>query len=346
MKKHRIGWLVIFAWLVLYPFAFGIGAAPPGHDKVIKGAYLGQPFPGEEPELFAPGVVSTGLEELNAVFFPGGREIIWSIQYGSMRWALVGMKETGSGWTEPVVLPFSGLYSDVDACISPDGQRIWFSSNRPAPGTGNPSTDFDIWYVERTDAGWGEPVNPGPPINSSHHEFFPCEVNSGAVYFQSHRPGGPGAADIYCCRLKEGRFQPAVPLPEPINNSGFQGDTYVAPDESYAIVSTTPMGVRGWSDLFVSFRQPDGSWGELVNLGPEINSPLSENTPVVTPDGKYLFFKSRKRDNTPMGKHPLTLAELRRVALSPGNGNGDIYWVSTRVLQRLKTLRENKPPRD
>lgn len=304
--------------------------------RVLTGPYLGQAPPGETPRLFAPGIVSTGMEELNVVFFPGGREIIWSVQYGSMRWALVGMRETGSGWTAPSVLPFSGLYSDVDACVSPDGKRVWFSSNRPLTGTGEPKSDFDIWYVDRTDAGWGDPVNPGAPINSDTHEFFPCVVNDGSIYFQSRRPGGPGSADIFCCRRREGGFLPAVPLPEPINNSGFQGDTYMAPDESFAIVSTTPEGARGWSDLFISFRQADGSWGGLINLGAGVNSHLSENTPAITPDGRFLFFKSRRRLPLPSGEKRVGLEDVRRIVNAPGNGSGDLYWVSTGILKALR----------
>ncbi len=302
----------------------------------LSGSYLGQKPPGVTPVIFAPNIISSAMEELNVVFFPGGRELIYSISFGSMRWALVGMREVDSVWTKPEVLPFSGLYSDVDACISPDGSRVWFSSNRPLTGIGEPKEDFDIWYVDKTPDGWSEPVNPGAPVNSEANEFFPIIVNSGTIYFQSWREGGHGAADIYNCTFKDGVFMEAIPLPEPVNNSGFQGDTYIAPEESYAIVSTTPVGERGWSDLFISFKDEHGNWGNLINMGPGINSSVSENTPFVSTDGKYLFFKSRKRENYELGNVPITYHDIKKIFNSPGNGNGDIYWVDAKVIQDLK----------
>ena len=44
---------------------------------IPSGPYLGQDPPGLVGELFAPGVLSTELDELNAVFLPGGREVFY-----------------------------------------------------------------------------------------------------------------------------------------------------------------------------------------------------------------------------------------------------------------------------
>lgn len=312
------------------------GSKAPESQK-LSGSYLGQEPPGLFPEIFAPGIISTGMEELNLVFSPGGRELIVSVSYGSMRWALVGMKEQDGIWSEPEVLPFSGLYSDVDACISPDGTRVWFSSNRPLNNIGKPKEDFDIWYVDKTKEGWSKPLNPGPSINSKANEFFPCIVSSGAIYFQSRRESGPGSADIFRCEFKDGKFAEAIPLPSPINNDGFQGDTYVSPDESYAIISTTPDGKRGWSDLFVSFKDEHGQWSQLINMGTEVNSALSENTPFISFDGKYLFYKSRKRNDLELGQKNLNYHDLQKTFNQPGNGNADIYWVDAQIIKNLKS---------
>src|SRR5690606_5427708 len=48
------------------------------------------------------------------------------------------------------------------ACISPDGQRLYFASNRPG-GKGG----FDLYVSQRTpDGDWGRPSNLGSPVNS------------------------------------------------------------------------------------------------------------------------------------------------------------------------------------
>jgi hypothetical protein len=43
-------------------------------------------------------------------------------------------------------------------------------------------------------------------------------------------------------------------------------------------------------DIYISFREKDGSWGTAINMGDKINTPLYEQRARVTPDGKYLFF--------------------------------------------------------
>ncbi len=62
---------------------------------------------------------------------------------------------------------------------------------------------------------------------------------------------------------------------------------FIAPDGSYLLFS------RAY-DLWVSFREKDGSWSAPIKLGPEVNSPGFELCPVVSADGKYLFFTSAR----------------------------------------------------
>ena len=304
----------------------------------LTGEYLGEELPGLELKLFAPGVVSTGVNQLNAVFFPGGKEMIWSVEYDRMKWALVMMKEIDGIWAEPQVAPFSGEYSDVDAFVSDGGNRIWYASNRPLPGREEANDNFDIWYVDRLEDGWSEPKNPGEVINSSANEFFPCVTASGNIYFQSHREGGVGQADIYKSEFVDGEFAEATLLPEPINSPGFEGDTFVSPDESYAIVATTRSERPSWADIFVCFKDEDGNWGKLVNMGEEVNSPQSENTPGLSPDGKYLFLASKRRDEKELSTAKRTYKEVMDLANAPVNGSRNIYWISSEVLKPLRAL--------
>ena len=58
------------------------------------------------------------------------------------------------------------------------------------------------------------------------------------------------------------------------------GFPFIAPDGSYLLFT------RGMDQLCVSFRGPQGHWGEAISLGPELAGAL----PIVSPDGKYLFF--------------------------------------------------------
>ena len=87
----------------------------------------------------------------------------------------------------------------------------------------------------------------------------------------------------------------------------------VAHDESYLIVSI--YGRKdgfGDGDLYISFRRPDGSWSLLKNMGSAVNSDKRDFCPMVTPDGKYLFFSSKRV------------------------GEGDIFWVDAKIIEALR----------
>jgi Tol biopolymer transport system component len=333
---------LVLATSFLLTTAAGCTNAPVATDKahankmpVLSGPYLGQEPPGMTPVLFSPGIVSTGMDELNAVFLPGGKELFYSVTSGRMKWALVTMREESGRWTPPEVAPFSGVYGDVDPCVSPDGKRLYFCSNRPRSGEGDAEDNYDIWYVEKTGDGWSAAVNIGPPVNSDSNEFYPSFTGDGTIYFQSWRQGGIGETDIYRSRLTDGRYVEVECLPEPVNSAGFEGDAFIAPDESYIIVSTyRENDNHGSSDLYISFRDTAGGWSELINMGPEINSPGGENCQILSPCGKYLFFTSRRsRDDL---QTPLTYKDLQEIRNSPLNGGGDIFWVDARIIERFR----------
>jgi len=71
-------------------------------------------------------------------------------------------------------------------------------------------------------------------------------------------------------------------------------------------------------------------------MGDKINSRFHEVAPYVSPDGKYLFFCSFRPNPPPYGKHRLTYMEIKKLLDGPGNGRGDIYWVSAKIIEELK----------
>ncbi|MFZ2490573.1 MAG: ankyrin repeat domain-containing protein [Thermoanaerobaculia bacterium] len=278
---------------------------------VITGPYLGQTLPAASPHMFAPGVISTERHELNAVFTPDGKEFYFTIR-GASGWTIMTTAFRGGHWTPPKAAPFSGRWSDVDLFITADGRRLYFCSNRPLEPQGSATKDFDIWMCERTAEGWSTPVNVGAPVNSAADEFYPSVTSDGTMYVQSRRPGGPGAADIWRIRPAGARPAEAECLPSPVNSAGFEGDTLVAPDESWLIVSTSREPKSAQADLFLSLRTPSGGWAPLVKLGPEVNSPASsENCPMLSPDGRFLFFSR----------------------------GGDVYWVDAVVFTGIEVER-------
>jgi len=296
------------------------GIKPPAIEfPKLAGRYIGQKPPGPAPEIFAPGAVSTERDELNSVFTPDGREFYFAVSTGRMKWKFMVMKQGKEGWVRPQNASFSGRWSDVDLFISPDGRKLYFSSNRPAGGQGEAKKDFDIWAAERAGEGWSEPVNLGPPVNSDADEFYPAVDEKGTLYFQSQRDDSRGARDIYSAGLENGRYREVKNVGDGVNGPGSESDAYISPDGHLLIFSSNRTGGRGQGDLYISFRQ-DGSWTQARNMGPAINTPQHENCPMLSPDGRFLFF-TRK---------------------------GDIYWLDAGIIKELKggssELGGSRPP--
>ena len=291
-----------------------------------------------QPAMFAPGQISTADMELNAAFTPDGRTLYFTKRTPKLQlWTILVSTLKGNRWSEPRVAEFSGQYSDFDPFISPDGSQLFFSSNRPAPG--KTKNDFDIWVVKKTATGWSTPENLGPDINTESQEFYPSVSKDGTLYFSSNREGGKGSIDVYRSRLVNGKYAKPENLGDAINSKYYDGDPYIAPDESFLIFVSynRPEGL-GDGDLYISLNQ-NGAWTPAKNLGAPINSSALDFCPNMSPDGKYFFFTSERGfADHPLTK-PLTYDELMKDLRNPGNGLGDIYRIDAAAIPGIPAKR-------
>lgn len=287
------------------------------------------------PELFAQGRITTPFYELNAAFTPDGREVYFTRinpnwPAGTNYWVIVVSRLRGGRWTEPEVTSFSGQWDDADPFVSPDGQRLFFISNRPTSGD-KARRDHDIWMVERrADGGWSEPRNLGPNVNSERNEWYPSVAANGTLYLSTVRADGRGN-DLHRSRLVNGEYQPLEALPEPLNSRYSENDAFVAPDESYIVFTGYGRPDSfGNGDLYISRRTGD-AWSEPRNLGPAINTVAREFTPIV--HGGYLYFTSEIGFAAVPRTRPLTWPEFRERISGVMNGLGNVYRVPVSVLE-------------
>jgi ankyrin repeat protein len=286
----------------------------PRRFPVLEGPYMGQtpPVAGAEPAPFALDIISTHRFQHGTIAFsPDGTEAYWSTEIalpdsGYSHGMIVYSQLVNGRWSEPAPAPFSRLrWGDDVPIFAPDGGRLYFLSARPT-GVDDGEQAERIWYVARGSQGWSEPqiIEGGPNTLDLHWEF--SVAAKGSIYT-------PGDGEIHVSRLVDGVYQAPKNLGEPVNSDANEMMPFIAPDDSYLIFARArhPENL-GYIDLWISFRDESSGWTVPVNLGQPVNTRANEICPIVSPDGKYLFFNSSRA------------------------GNDDNYWVDASFIEALR----------
>lgn len=119
-------------------------------------------------------------------------------------------------WDKGLAFPYnSNRYNCVHAFLTPDGQRMYFSSDMPGTLGG-----MDIFVSERNGDTWSKPENLGPAVNSPFQEIFPSLNETGTLlFYSSDRPGGLGGLDIYRIELPLPKNETAQNVGYPVNSA-------------------------------------------------------------------------------------------------------------------------------
>jgi len=238
----------------------------PGALTGLTGPYLGQAPPGDTPEVFAPGIVSlVGRPEVHLSFSPDGEEMYLSARGEG----LLVSRMTPEGWNAPAPLPDEeiGGYSEIN--VAPDGARLWGNKDR------------SVWSLTPGPEGWGNPVLRFPG------GMFASQSLDGTVYFTQN---GPQGGQVVRSRFRDGEYEDPEPLSGGLASSSVTAHPFISPDGTLLLFDSPRAGGFGGFDLWASKREGDGSWGEAVNLGSEVNSLGQNMCAYLSADGRYLFF--------------------------------------------------------
>jgi len=264
-----------------------------GNSSTQEDLYLGQSPPGMTAVPFAPGVLSTKGWTLGGDFGPDSKEFYMvNPQQGGYGPKVVVFRKEGRTWNQHHFLQIH----------STDSNRLYRKNK----------------FIERTETGWSEMKSLGPMFEREDWGIMRVSASKMGTYvFDDYKSNDV----IRISRIKDGVREAPKLLGKEINVGKWTAHPNIAPDESYLIWDSEREGGYGDSDIYVSFRQADGSWGKANNLGDKVNTIHADFSSWISSDGKYLFFwRSIKKTNADGSTY---------------NESGR-YWVSTQVIEELR----------
>ena len=285
MKCFYGGLIALLAISTSASPSYGEGVFPE-----LRGPLMGQTPPGRTAEPFALGVISKAGWELGGVFAPGMKEFYFTTRKApGERPTVIGYREEDDVWEQFIEFTRVGQVS-----FSPSGERMHMADG----------------YRDRRAGGWSERHSLGPIFDRADWGIMRLSASSEGTYvFDDYMN-----ETIRISSVEDGVRSAPKPMSTVVNSGQWTAHPFIAPDESYLIWDSEREGGFGDSDLYISFRQDDGSWGPAMNMGPEVNSEQDDFFASVTPDGNYILFN--------------------RTIVEPTNI--DIYWVDAHVIERLK----------
>lgn len=193
--------------------------------------------------------------------------------------------------------------SEWDPNPTPDGKYLYLSTSYRSDGYGM----SDVYYSKMLDGEWQPAKNAGKGINGPQEETVDNVTADGTGLFLSGTFSKTlGLFDIYFIERKEGGWGPLIHFPPPINTKWTDEGACPSSDgKAIIFTSDRPGGIgkfvpygtydhgstHGNMDIYISIRTDTG-WSAPINLGNVINTPYSERSPFLHPDGKTLYFSS------------------------------------------------------
>lgn len=192
--------------------------------------------------------------------------------------------------------PLNTQVNEGGHALTPDGQAMFFTicDDYGFYGQGRVGHgSCDIFVTLLKNGKWTEARNLGPVVNDRSHDAQPSMSSDGkTLYFSSNRPGGYGENDIYITKLTPKGWTKPMNLGGVINTPGREEGVFIHPDGQTLYFSSDGHPGMGDNDIFMSRKQPDGSWGKPVNLGYPINTYKDEFDFTVDAMGQFAYMTS------------------------------------------------------
>lgn len=213
-------------------------------------------------------------------------------------------------WIEEMLIPLSSnAYSIENPSVSPDGKKIYFSSNMPG-GFGG----YDLYVAEIDKNGFPvNPVNLGKAINTTSDEKFPyVSANNKELYFSSNGHKGYGNHDIFMTKIRKGNYSDPLNLGKTIN-SPTDEIAFILATKTKGFFTSDRKGGNGSYDIyrFDLQKTPISLEGKAHEKVSKIALPNTQLT-LVDEDGKEV----EKQVTDEQGNYKFNVEPLENYSIS------------------------------
>ncbi|WP_347157922.1 OmpA family protein [Pontibacter chitinilyticus] len=233
-------------------------------------------------------------------------------------------KQQNSSWQQGQSFgkPINSVYNEGSACLSRDGNTLYFARCEAPDGYGN----CDLYMATmQPDGTWGQIKNLGANVNTKAWDSQPTlSAHEDTLYFASDRLGGFGLSDIYFTyKNRYGDWAPAQNMGPVVNTRESEVSPFFHP--LYQVLYFSSRGQFynfGDFDIYKTY-QVQGHWQEPRNVGPLVNGRGSEYYFSIDAASKNLYYARSEADDLdnldlysfplPMEAHPLAVTKVAGV---------------------------------
>lgn len=214
----------------------------------------------------------------------------------------------------------NGIYSDFGPVTTADEKVLFFTSRRLRKDSSN--LDFispqdgkyfeDVYVTNRNmeDGSWKEPEVIETISNPRSNQATISVSIDGKWLFVYVDDEGDGNIYISEINQETGEYSRLQKLEDKINTTSWETHATISRDGTILYFVSDRDGGFGGRDIYKVVKQADGTWGDVTNLGPEINTKYDEESPFFHPDNNTLFFSSN--GSSSMGGFDIFYSELNK----------------------------------
>lgn len=269
--------------------------------------YLGQTLPTDTAKRFLMSNANvTWFWNGPPVFSPDGLQVYWSKIFTSWDETEIWYKtKIDNVWSIERKLIIDGLDGFLSCPIfNGSSDELYFKYQ-------SLQMDISIMKVTKINGEWQNPEMLNIPIPSEYTldgRFSLADNNN--IYFTLLAKSGLEHMKIYYAEYRNGKYSEPKII-EVVNGSTFgSGSPYIAKDESFILYDSGATSSYGVQDIYVSFKDESNHFMSPINLGDQINSIEEENSVVISEDGQYLFFSTKRTGDVFYTPYWIKLGEI------------------------------------